>query len=145
MNRRAATLTNLFLSLALITGLVCTAISASAQTTMSVTIPFGFSANHQSVPAGFYKVQLLSNSRFLSLRNIKTNKTQVVMVSPESEKIVETRSRLVFQRHDGGLFLKQVWIAGTDMHSELDVSTSPKRTVAKENSLLDSTFELALK
>ena len=118
MKRRATTLTNLFLSLALTTGLLCTATSASAQTTTSVTVPFGFLANHLYVPAGSYKVQLLSD-RFLSLRNIKTDKTQVVMVCPESGQIIETRGRLVFQRHDGRLFLKQVWIAGTSMHSEL--------------------------
>jgi len=144
MKRRAATLTNLFLSLALTTGLLCTATSASAQSTMSVTIPFGFSASHQYVPAGSYKVELLSD-RFLSLRNIKTNKTQVVMVSPESGQIIETQSRLVFQRHDGQLLLKQVWIAGTNMHSELYVHTKPERTVAEEIPPLDSTFELALK
>lgn len=146
MKRRAAILTNLFLSLglALTTGLLCAAISASAQTTTSVTVPFGFSADHQNVPAGSYKVQLLSD-RFLSFCNIKTNKTQVVMVRPESGQIIETQGRLVFQRHDGQLFLKQVWIAGTSMHSELYVNTKPERTLAKEIQPPDSTFELAFK
>jgi hypothetical protein len=67
------------------------------------------------------------------------------MVSPESGQIIETQSRLVFQRHDGQLLLKQVWIAGTNMHSELYVHTKPERTVAEEIPPLDSTFELALK
>lgn len=144
MTRRAATLTNLFLNLSLATGLLCAATSASAQTTASVTIPFAFSAGHQYVAAGSYKVQLLSD-RFLSLRNIKTDKTQIVMVCPESGQVIETRSRLIFQRHDGQLSLKQVWIAGTNMHSELYAHTKPERTVAKEIPPLESTFELALK
>lgn len=144
MTRRTANFTKLFLNLALTTGLLCAAASVSAQTTMSVTIPFGFSASHQYVPGGSYKVQLLSD-RFLSLRNIKTGKTQIVMVRPESGQVIETRSRLVFQRHDGQLSLKQVWIAETNMHSELYAHTKPERTVAKEIPPLDSTFELALK
>ena len=144
MTRRTANLTNLILGLSVAMGLLCAGVSASAQTSTSVTIPFGFSANHQNVPAGSYKVQLLSD-RFLSLRNIKTNKTQVVMVRPELGHVVETQGRLVFERHDGRLFLKQVWIAGTSMHSELYVNTKPERTMAKEIPPPDSTFELALK
>jgi hypothetical protein len=144
MTRRAAALTNLFLSLALATGLLCAATGASAQTTTKVTIPFGFSAGHQYVPAGSYQVQLLSD-RFLSLRNIKTDKTQVVMVRPESGQVTETQGRLVFQRHEGRLSLKQVWIAGTNMHSELVCAHGSEPTVAKGTPPPDSTIELALK
>jgi hypothetical protein len=134
----------MILSLSLATGLLCAGASASAEASESVTIPFAFSADNQHVPAGSYKVQLLSD-RFLSLRNIKTNKTRVVMVSPELGQVVETRTHLVFQRHDGQLSLNQVWIAGTSLHSELYPHTKPERTAAKEIPPSDSTFELALK
>ena len=82
MTSRVANLSRLIFSLSLATGLLCAGANASAQTTASVTIPFAFSAENQYVAAGTYKVELLSD-RFLSLRNIATNQTQVLMVRPD--------------------------------------------------------------
>lgn len=144
MTHRIANLTNLILSLSLATGLLCAGAHASAQAVQSFTIPFAFSANHHSVPAGSYKVQLLSD-HFLSLRNIKTDKTQILLVRPEEGRVIETKGRLIF-RHDGGRnYLTQVWIAGTNVHSELAVRLKPERAFAKGVALPDSSFEVALK
>jgi hypothetical protein len=144
MTRRAATITKMFLSLSLATGLLCAATSAPAQTTASVTIPFAFSANNQYVAAGSYKVQLLSD-RFLSLRNTRTDKSQVLMVRPESGRVIETQGRLIFQRNGGRNYLKQVWIAGTSVHSELAVHPSHNQELAKQTPQEGSTIEVALK
>jgi len=144
MTHRSATLRNLILSLSLAAGLLCAVTAASAQTNLSVNIPFGFSADHQYVPAGSYKVQLLSD-RFLSLRNIKTNETQVLMVRPESGQVIETRGRLVFFREGSRNYLTQIWVAGTSMHSEIAVQHKPERVVAQGNAPANSTFELSLK
>lgn len=144
MTPRIANLTNLMLSLSLATGLLCAGAAASAQSTATVTIPFAFSADNQNVPAGVYKVQLLSD-RYLSLRNINTNKTQVLMVRPEVGQVIETRGRMVFH-HDGNRnYLAQVWIAGTSLHSEMAVQHKPERELAKGNTPAASTVELALK
>jgi hypothetical protein len=145
MTRRAANLTNLVLSLSLSTGLFCAgAEAASAQASESVTIPFAFSANHHSVPAGSYKVQLLSD-RFVSFHNIKTDKTQIILVRPEEGRVIETQGRLIFRR-DGGLnYLTQVWIAGTNVHSELPIRLKQERAFAKGVAPQDSSFEVAFK
>jgi hypothetical protein len=146
MTRRAAKLTNLILSLSLATGLLGAGANASAQSAesaVSVTIPFAFSANQQSVPAGSYKVQLLSD-RFLSLRNIKTDKTEILLVRPDEGRVIETRGRLIFRRDGGRNYLTQVWIAGTNVHSELAVRPRTKQAFAKGVPPQDSSFEVAL-
>ena len=91
--------------------------------------------------AGSYKVELLSD-RYLSLRNIATNKTQVLMVRPEAGQAIETRGRLVFQQEGSRKYLAQVWIAGTSLHSEMAVQHKRERESA-ENKV--TTVELALK
>jgi hypothetical protein len=144
MTRRAANPTNLILSLSLATGLLCTGAEASAQASESVTIPFAFSANHHSVPAGSYKVQLLSD-RFLSFHNIKTDKTQALLVRPEEGRVIETQGRLTFHRDGGRNYLTQVWIGGTNVHSELAVRLKPEREFAKGVAPQDSSFAVALK
>ncbi len=144
MTRRAAKLTHLILSLSLATGLLGAGANASAQSGQSVTIPFAFSANHHSAPAGSYKVQFLSD-RFLSLRNIKTDKTEILLVRPEEGRIIETQGRLIFRRDGGRNYLTQVWIAGTNVHSELAVGLKRERTFAKGVAPQNSSFEVALK
>ena len=99
MTSRIANLSNLIFSLSLATGLLCAGATASAQTTASVTIPFAFSADNQNVEAGSYKVELLSD-RYLSLRNIATNQTQVLMVRPEAGQAIETLAAWSSSRKD---------------------------------------------
>ena len=144
MTRRAANLTNLTLSLFLAAGLLCSGAQASAQAFESVTIPFAFSANHHSVPAGSYKVQLLSD-RFLSFHNIKTDKTQIMLVRPEEGPVIETQGRLIFRRDGGRNYLTQVWIAGTNVHSELAVPLKRERAFTKGVVPQNLSFEVALK
>ena len=144
MTRRAAKLTNLILNLSLAMSLLFVGNHASAQVLQSVTIPFAFSANHHFVPAGSYEVQLLSD-RFLSLRNVKTDKTQILLVRPDEGRVIETQGRLIFRRGGGRIYLTQVWIAGTNVHSELAVRTKPERAVANGVTPQDFSFEVALK
>jgi hypothetical protein len=144
MKSPAANLSNLILSLSLATGLLCAGASASAQSTASVTIPFAFSADNHYVPAGTYKVQLLSD-RYLSLRNVSTNQTQVLMVRPEAGQAIETRGRMVFQQDGSRKYLAQVWLAGTSLHSEMVVRHKKNLESASSKATPAPTVELALK
>lgn len=143
MTLRSANPARLILSLSLATGLICTCANAPAQTASSVTIPFAFSADNQYVAPGTYKVELMSD-RFLSLRNTYTNKTQVLMVRPESGQAVATRGRLVFHLAGSRKYLAQVWIAGTSIHSEVAVQHRRQNEFEKSHTS-SSTIELALK
>ena len=143
MTLSSANLTKSILSLSLAAGLLCAGATASAQTTASVTIPFAFSAENQVVPAGHYKVELLSD-RYVALRNTSTNQSQVLMVRPEAGTAIETRGRLVFHQDGSKKYLAQVWIAGTSMHSEMAVQHKQERTLAQRAPKMP-TIEVAMK
>jgi hypothetical protein len=142
MSRLTSTLTNLFLLMPLIAGLSGSMV-AQAQTGTTATVPFAFSANNVHVPAGTYKVQLLSE-RFMCLRNIKTGKNQCLVVRPESEQNIESQGRLVFQRFGLHNYLAQVWIAGTNIHSELALKHA-EQTPVQGNAASPGLIEVALK
>jgi hypothetical protein len=144
MTPRIANVSNLILSLSLATSLLCAGANASAQTTAYVTIPFAFSADNQNVSAGSYKVELLSD-RYLSLRNIATNQTMILMVRPEAGLAIESRGRMVFQQDGSQKYLAQVWIAGTSLHSEMAVQHKRETESAKSKAAPASTVEVALK
>jgi hypothetical protein len=144
MTRRSLILTKVLLSLPLAAGLLCTAPHAGAQTSASFTVRFAFSANNQDVPAGSYDIQRVS-SCILSLHNVKTGKSQFLMVRPESGPAIETRGRLVFQRYERHVYLRQVWSPGTSMHSELVVRPTLEESLAKQIPPGGSSVEVALK
>jgi hypothetical protein len=145
MNRRFSILSRCLL-IAIAVGLLSTATHAAAQTSAPVRIPFAFSANHQLVPAGYYKVELLSE-RFLAFIDAKTGRTQsIVMVRPESGPAIETRSRLVFMSSGGNrYYLREVKLAGTSVHSELIMQYRFERDIAKNQLPAASTVEIAMK
>lgn len=140
MKRHSVILTRVLLGLAVATGLLFAAASASAQRT-SVTVPFAFTANHEYMPAGFYEVQMMSD-RFMALRNTVTHDTQVFMVHPTEGQILESPGRLVFVRVGQQFQLNQVWIAGKSMHSELVVQHKADQELVSGRTA-DSTVELA--
>jgi hypothetical protein len=144
MTRRSQILSNVLLSLPLAAGLLCTAPPASAQTSASFTVPFAFSANGRNLPAGSYDIQRKS-SCILSLSNVKTGRSQFLMVRSESGPAIETRGRLVFQRYGTHAYLRQVWSSGTSMHSELVVRPNLEESLAKQIPPAGSSFEVALK
>jgi len=143
MSRPCSRLTNLLFTVSLVIGLTGSMV-AQAQTGTTATVPFGFFANNVHVPAGTYKVQLLSE-RFMCLRNIATGKNQCLLVRPQSERSIESQGRLVFRRLGLHSYLEQVWIAGTNVHSEL-VQQHPEQTPELgKASLQPGLIEVALK
>jgi len=142
MKLRNVFLANLLLS-AMVLSLSCPV--ASAQDTGSVYIPFAFTANHQQVPSGVYKIYLLSD-RYLALINSKTGATQtVLMVRPAQETKISKRTGFVFYFSGRRYYLKEVKVAGSSVHSELAVQPRPERSLAKGAAPEGSTVEIAEK
>jgi hypothetical protein len=120
-------------------------VSASAQATGSIYIPFAFTANHQNVPAGFYKVDLLSD-RYLALIDSKTGATQtVLLVRPEQGSKISERSGFVFHLSGSRYYLKEVKIAGSSMRSELAIQPKFEPAMAKGEASDRSTLEIAMR
>ncbi len=144
MKLRIAAFPSLLL-MASVVSLICPATNASAQATGTIYIPFAFTANHQLVPAGSYKVDLLSD-RYLALIDSKTGTTRtVLLVRPEQGQNVSARSGFVFHGSGEHYFLKEVKIAGSSMRSELAVQPKLEPLVAKGAALESSTIEIAMK
>jgi hypothetical protein len=125
MTRRSAIFANLLLSLPVVTGLLGIAPRALAQTNkMIATVPFAFSVGDQHLAAGSYSVERL-NTWFLTVRNVKTSKTVLLMVRKEQGRTLASNAHLTFQREGRGMYLTQAWFAGSPEHVE--AVAKPKR------------------
>ncbi len=87
--------------------------SAAAQAqSVTVNIPFNFSANDQNVPAGTYRISLQA-PRYLSFVNTQSTKNQYLMlVQPTGEQNGLDGGRLTFRRYGDSNYLYQVWMPG---------------------------------
>jgi hypothetical protein len=85
--------------------------AAQAQS-VTVRIPFNFSANDQKVPAGTYRISLQA-PRYLSFVDANsTNKQYVMLVQPTGAQNSQDGGRLTFRRYGGSNYLYQVWMPG---------------------------------
>jgi hypothetical protein len=118
-------------------------LTASAQTSAPVYVPFSFTANHQILPPGFYRVSLLSD-RYLAFINSKTGRTErVVMIRPEAGNKIESSGGLIFHSSGRHYTLEQISMAGSSMHSVLTIQAKPERHVVKNAT--ETTLEIAMK
>ena len=124
--------------------LPCAAVSASAQSTARVEVPFPFLANHVSLPAGHYEV--ISSDTSLILYDASTRRAQAILaVRHEIGYSPETRARMTFEKSGTHLVLTDVRFAGSAMHSVLLVQPKRERVVAQGPKANDVTIELAMK
>lgn len=143
MTTYSAILTNLICSIPL-AGLLLAGPSAPAQTTSTVTIPFSFSANGATMPAGRY-VLGMDSERIVSFRNVETRAKSMLLVRPEYRLEPQSRGKIVFQRNGGAFYLTQVWLPGSTEHSEMIGHPKPGQIVAKNDASATSTVEIALR
>ena len=115
---------------------------ASAQNANSGTanIPFSFVAGHHELPAGCYRMKLLSDA-ILALADCKTSSTVLVMVHTTNGYPEIRYGSMVFLHKNGGYRLNQVRFAATNIESELSVH--PARQFAKD--ITCKSIEIALK
>ena len=119
------------------------ATAASAQISAPVYVPFAFTANHQYLPAGTYRVEMLSD-RFVAFVDSQTGTTErIVMVRPESGTRIEPIGGLVFASYGSRYVLREVRMTGSSLHSVLIIQPKPEPTSAKNAS--GSTFEIAIR
>ncbi|HUH64391.1 MAG TPA: hypothetical protein VLZ50_15400 [Terracidiphilus sp.] len=117
--------------------------AASAQTSAPVYVPFSFTANHQILPSGLYKVSMLSD-RFIAFIDSRSGRTEkVIMSRPETGNRIETLGGLIFISTGHRYVLKEVRMTGSSLHSVLVVQPKPEPQAAKNAT--DTTFEIAFK
>jgi hypothetical protein len=85
--------------------------AAQAQS-VTVSIPFNFSANDQKVLAGTYRISLQA-PRYLSFVDTQSTRKQYLMlVQPTGEQNSQDGGRLTFRRYGDSNYLYQVWMPG---------------------------------
>jgi hypothetical protein len=110
MFRISSVLTSAALALSL--GAALSGPAAAQAQSVTVNIPFGFSANDQNVPAGTYRISL-QDPRYLSFVDTQsTGKQHLMLVQPTWEQNSQDGGRLIFRRYGDSNYLYQVWMPG---------------------------------
>lgn len=120
---------------------------ASAQPKAMVQVPFAFTANHRVFPAGYYKLELLTD-RMLYF----TDNSGIIIVRPESVPYIETRGVMRFLKSEDRngnwskkrRYLTEVWFAGTCTHSVPVLQRTLAREIAEQQKA-DANIEIAMR
>jgi hypothetical protein len=120
----------LFLMLAFVS------VSAQSRGKIEINVPFDFSLNNQTLPAGAYSIKQLSQNSMLV--ESADGQTRVIAQTPgrvqwdANEKAPQ--EKLVFRQYGNQYFLAQVWMVRGSDGRELSQS-SAERQAAKEQKL----------
>ena len=102
---------------------ILTAVPASAQVTrqMTVTIPFDFTVEKTTLPAGTYVVYATGSSQSDGwlMRDAEGRAGTFVMTHAVRSRDLSGKARLEFRRYGGHYFLGRVWVAESDTGREL--------------------------
>lgn len=103
-------------------------VAAHAQS-VTVSIPFNFSANDQNVPAGTYRISL-QDPRYLSFIDThSTRKQYLMLVQPAGQLNSQDVGRLTFHRYGHNNYLYQVWMPGQGEGRQFIRSRSEQETL----------------
>lgn len=109
--------------------------SAYAQAVhVRVTVPFGFTANNKTLPAGQYEVMSTGApySQFLEIRRLDGKYVTYVSASDLQASNRSSETKLVFQQYGNRYFLSELWMQGT--RSGLEFSKAPAELHEAKNS-----------
>src|SRR3954452_10027346 len=102
--------------------------TAQAQS-VTVRIPFNFSANDQKVPAGTYRISLEA-PRYLSFVDTRSTKKQYLMlVQPTGTQNLQDGGRLTFRRYGDSNYLYQLWMPSRGEGRQFIRSRAEQNTV----------------
>ncbi len=105
-----------------------------AQSQVKANVPFAFSLQDQSMPAGNYKIMEL-NDRVLEVRNLDSQHGQLLakQMSVQSSRIQSPK--LVFHKYGDQYFLSEIWDGESDSGIAFAESKREKEVQTAANSL----------
>jgi hypothetical protein len=109
---------------------------------MKVSIPFSFSADNHTLPAGQYFVKTVTPERQIALVSADGKHATVINDLPNYANSRSENSRLVFHRYGDEYFLTQVWCQGDNVERSPMVSKR-QAEVAHNGGLADTKIILA--
>jgi hypothetical protein len=86
-----------------------------SQRLMKVNVPFAFSVEDHSLPAGEYLVLTVTPERSIRIVSADGKLSTIVNTLPNYAKSPSENSRMVFHRYGNEYFLAQVWTGGQNV------------------------------
>jgi hypothetical protein len=131
------------IALALSIGSLVVTRSASAQNSgaVEVNVPFAFHTPTQTLPAGVYRVNHISDS---ILEFTAGSTGGFVMIHGATRSHASSKATVVFDRYGDTYYLHQIWTAGSTAGVECSKSRAEKRSIVAANQPAPTTVELAL-
>jgi len=105
-----------------------------AQSQVKADVPFAFSVDKQSMPAGNYEIRSLSE-KVLVMRNLDTGQAWLMMKPHDVQASRIQNAKLVFHKCDDQYFLSQIWNGSSDTGMEFVTSRREKELQMAGNSL----------
>jgi hypothetical protein len=107
----------------LITTLLVAAVSVSVHAQqrqlLTVTVPFAFTAENSSLPAGTYTVSTVPPYNMIRVQSADGQKVAMIPAIPSPTSAESERTKLVFDRIGNQYFLSQVWEQGSNLRRDL--------------------------
>lgn len=94
---------------------------------MRVNVPFAFSANDRTMPAGKYTISLHPENGTI-LMQTEGQPSLFVSTLPTESTVSPDRGSLVFQRYGSTLFLSEIWTRGSTSGLEVPFKADAQKT-----------------
>jgi len=120
---------------------------AQAQVRARASVPFGFSLNQQSMPAGAYEVSSQGNN-VLVVRNLDTKEASLLIASMRVQASANSdtpHAKLVFRKCGDQYFLAQIWDGQSHTGIAFPKSKLEKELLASGNGSQPEVVVIAMK
>jgi hypothetical protein len=98
---------------------------------VKVNIPFSFTANHVTMPAGAYTVTDSGSQGVLLISSEDSSQRGLVSTLSIESNAGADQTKLIFHRYGDQYFLAQVWVAGENSGRELPRTRAEKELMAR--------------
>ena len=133
MTRLTSLIAKSLLALLIGSGTLATNLQAQNDA-VTVSVPFPFTVDTQSLAPGTYQFSLEFDSFLLSVFDVKTGHEKLFLVRPVLQPAVEQRGHLVFRNSEGYSALNEVHFPGSEMFLEVVQRYRSERIEAKKSS-----------
>ena len=114
-----------------------------SQRLMKVNVPFAFSVEDHSLPAGEYLVLTVTPERSVRIVSADGKHSAIVTTLPNYAKSPSESSRLVFHKYGNEYFLAQVWTVGQNV-ARNPLSSKRAMEIASSGGVPESRTVIAL-
>jgi hypothetical protein len=86
---------------------------SQAQSSVRAKVPFAFSLEQTSMPAGGYEISHI-DEKVISVRNLETGQARLLIASVRVQASQDQHAKLIFHKCGDQYFLSQIWDGSAD-------------------------------